>query len=142
MSELPTVNPVAQLEAALHALPDELKINPDDFTTHHFCAGMYARELFIPAGAVIVGKTHAVQNFFILVKGELLLASPEGPVRVRAPFMAVTQPGDKRAGLALEDSVCLNFHANPDDEQDLEVLETRYVIPEALPAPPAKELLA
>jgi hypothetical protein len=139
MSDLPVVNPVRELQAALEQHPNQLDI--DALTSHHFCNGLYARELFIPAGAAVVGKTHAQQNFFVLVKGALTMATPEGPVTVRAPYMVVTQPGDKRAVFALEDSICLNFHPNPDDERDLAVLEDRYITPEALPAPESKELL-
>jgi hypothetical protein len=54
--------------------------------------------------------------------------------------MAVTEPGDKRAGFALTDCVCMNIHANPDDVRDMAALESRYIMPEALPAPD-KELL-
>jgi hypothetical protein len=42
---------------------------------------------------------------------------------------------------AHEDCICLNLHANPDDERDLVLLEDRYITPEALPAPDEKELL-
>lgn len=139
MSEVPSINPVRELEAALAALPNQLDI--DALTQHHFCAGMYVRELFIPAGSAVVGKQHAQQNFFLLVKGTLTLATPEGPMTITAPYMVVTQPGEKRAGFAHEDCICLNFHPNPDDERDLDKLEARYIIPEALPAPESKELL-
>ena len=88
-----------------------------------------------------MGKQHAKQNVFLLIKGELTLATEQGPKRVRAPFMAITQPGDKRVGFAHEDSITLNIHANPDDEHDLVVLESRYITPEQLPAPDQKELL-
>ena len=136
---VPVINPVRELQAALERMPDKLDI--DALTSHHFCGGLYARELFIPAGTALVGKTHAQQNFFVLVKGTLTLATPNGPVTVTAPYMVVTQPGDQRAGFAHDDCICLNFHPNPDDERDMEVLEQRYITPEALPAPDEKELL-
>ena len=139
MTGVPAINPVRDLQAALEQHPNRLDV--DALTSHHFCAGMYARELRIPAGAVMVGKVHAQQNFFVLVKGAITLATPDGPVTIRAPYMVVTQPGDKRAVFAHEDSICMNFHPNPDDEQDLAVLEQRYITPEALPAPDEKELL-
>lgn len=129
---------VRRLEAALAQFE---QIDADRLTSHHFCDGMYARELFIPAGVAVVGKMHASRNFFVLVKGTLILATPDGPVRITAPYMAVTEPGTKRAVFAEEDSVCINFHSNPDDEQDLAVLESRYITPEALPAP-ERELIA
>jgi hypothetical protein len=135
-----TPEKVRQLEAAIRELPEQFDIEAN--TSHHFCGGLYARELFVPAGYTIVGKRHASQNFFLLVRGEMSVSLGDGTVaRIRAPFMCVTQPGDKRVGFAHEDSVCINFHANPDDEQDLAVLEQRYITPEALPAPQEKELI-
>jgi hypothetical protein len=133
-----TINPVKALEAALRELPEQVDI--DSLTSHHFCDGLYARELLIPAGVAMVGKTHATRNFFVLVKGTLLLATPDGPVRISAPYMTVTEPGTKRAVFAETDCVCMNFHANPGDERDMDKLEARYITPEALPAPD-KELL-
>ena len=130
---------VRALEAAMFAMPEHVDL--ERLTAHHFCEGLYARELFIPAGTVVVGKRHARQNFFLLVAGELAMATKDGPKVIRAPFMVVTQPGDKRAVVAITDCTCLNIHSNPDDERDLVALEAKYITPEALPAPDAKELL-
>lgn len=135
-----TINHVKALEAALREMPNQVDI--DSLTSHHFCDGLYARELLIPAGVTMVGKTHATRNFFVLVKGSLLLATPDGPVRITAPYMAVTEPGTKRAVFAETDCVCMNFHANPDDERDIAKLENKYITPEALPSPDDKELIA
>ena len=104
----------------------------DSLTSHHFCAGLYARELQIPKGGVIVGKRHASQNFFLLVKGEMTFSTDHGMIRVQAPFMAITRPGERRVGYAHEDSITMNFHANPDDCTDLVLLEERYITPELL----------
>jgi hypothetical protein len=135
---VPALDQVRQLEAAIREMGGDFDI--EAHTSHHFCDGLYARELNVPAGTVIVGKTHASRNFFLLVKGTMWLATPDGPVRIEAPYMTTTQPGTKRAGYAETDCVCMNFHANPDDEWDLEKLEARYITPEALPAP-EKELI-
>lgn len=130
---------VRALEAAIREMPGQL--DADKLTFHHWCGGLYARELFIPAGATMVGKVHASENLFFLLKGRLSLATPEGPIEVVAPWMTVTKPGTKRAVFAHEDCVVMNVHANPDDERDLVKLEARYITPEALPAPEEKELL-
>jgi hypothetical protein len=124
---------VQRLEAAIREMPDPFDI--DAHTSHHFCDGMYVRQLDVPAGVTIVGKTHASRNLFLLVKGTMILATDDGPARIEAPFMVTTEPGTKRAGYAETDCICMNFHHNPDDEKDLVVLESRYIRPEALPAP-------
>ena len=69
----------------------------------------------------------------------LTLHTEEGPVRISAPYVAITQPGDKRAVYTHTDCIVVNIHPNADNETDLKVLESRYIIPEALPAPEAQE---
>lgn len=140
--EAPVVTPALarELELAIRQLPDQF--TEDQLTAHHFCAGLYAREFYLPAGAVVVGKTHAKESFFLMIRGEASFSTADGTVqRIRAPYMAVTQPGSKRVVLAHEDTVFLTFHPNPDDVQDLEILEQRFIVPEALPAPEVQEKL-
>jgi len=135
----PTLEQIRRLEVALPQVMPTYDV--DALTSHHFCEGLYVRQLDIPKGAVIVGKMHAKRNIFLLVKGDLTVWTPQGVRRVQAPFMVITEPGDKRVGFAHEDSITLNIHANLDDETDLEVLEARYITPEALPAPEELERL-
>ena len=139
MTALASLETVRALEAVMRQMDGQL--SADELTSHTFCEGLYMRSLFLPADTTAVGKQHAAQNIFMLVSGELTMFTPDGPVRVKAPFMAITQPGDKRAVYAHTDCICVNIHPNPDNEQDLEVLENRYITPEALPAPDAQELL-
>lgn len=126
---LPTEDQVAKLEQAIPQCLETYDI--DSLTQHFFCEGLYARWLDIPKGAVIVGKRHSRENFFILAKGDMTVWTSEGMKRVSAPFMVTTKPGEKRVGYAHEDSVTINFHANPDDCKSLDILETRYITPEA-----------
>lgn len=139
-SPAPTLDQIRRLEAAIPQTLDTYDI--DSLTTHHFCEGLYARELVIPEGGVIVGKMHAKENLFLLAKGDMTVWTEHGVRRVQAPFMVKTKPGDKRVGYAHTESITINFHANPDDETDLTLLESRYVMPEALPAPAEMEKIA
>ena len=125
---------VYELEKILKQMHGQ--IPREEVTSHHFCKGIYCREYFMPAGTVAVGLKHAHESFFLLVKGTARFSTADGTVMtVTAPYMAVTQPGSKRVVYAFEDSIFLTFHPNPDDVQDMEILEQRYIIPEALPAP-------
>jgi hypothetical protein len=137
-----TLGKVRALEATLRQFPPESLFTEEQLTSHHFCNGVYCREFFLPAGGVAVGKMHAKESFFLIVKGVARISTADGSVHtIAAPFMAVTQPGSKRVVFALEDTTFLTFHPNPDDEHDLVRLEQTYIIPEALPAPEAQELL-
>ena len=140
MTALASLETVRALEAVMRQMDGQL--SADELTSHTFCEGLYMRTLFVPADTTVVGKQHAQQNIFMLVSGEMTIYTDSGPVRVKAPFMAITQPGDKRAGYAHVDSICVNIHPNPDNETDLKLLEARYITPEALPAPETQELLA
>jgi hypothetical protein len=92
---------------------------------HHFAKGVYARELFIPKGMVIVGKIHKHSTLNILSKGDISVTTDEGVVRVQAPFTVVGPPGTKRVGYAHEDSIWTTIHGT--DETDLEVIETLFI---------------
>lgn len=130
---------VQALELAMRELPDQLDI--EALTSHHFADRAYMRVLALPAGAMLVGKQHRTQNFFLLVQGSMAIVTPgQEPVVIHAPYLNVVQAGDKRAGVAITDCVCMNFHPNPDNERDLAVLEDRYIIPAALNGPEREKL--
>ena len=136
----PTMESIRKLESVMKTMHGQL--TEDELTSHHFCGGMYGREFFLPAGGVAVGKTHAKECFFLIVAGDASISTADGSIqRVHAPYMPTTKPGSKRVVAAHTDTIFLTFHPNPDDERDLIQLEQRFIIPEALPAPEAKELL-
>lgn len=87
---------------------------------HHFADGIYAREMFIPKGAVLTGAVHKTCHMCILSQGHVRVATDEGPVDLVAPATIIAQPGAKRAIFALEDSVWTNIHAT--NETDLDKL--------------------
>jgi hypothetical protein len=132
MSNVPAVMPqyaaIRKLEAMIPALLEPL--DAEKHTYHHFCKGIYFRQLNLPAGTVLVGKMHKEENLFLLLHGEMTVTTDEGVIRIKAPFMSVSKPGTKRAGFAHTDCVVANIHSNPDDEQDTVLLEERYIIPE------------
>lgn len=92
---------------------------------HYFSRGVYARELTIPAGVVLVGKIHKFSQINILLKGEMSVLTDDGVKRVRAPFVFESPPGVKRAGFAHEDSVWMTVHGT--NETDLDRLEDELI---------------
>lgn len=125
---IPTLDQMRELE---RYIKDEgLHVDPALFTFHKFCPGLYVREIYVPAGFVVVGKMHTGYSFFMIVQGEATVWTTMGMKRVKAPFLTVTGPGDKRVGYAHENTIAISFYANPDNEDDLEVLEARYTVDE------------
>jgi len=87
---------------------------------HYFANGMYAREMFMPAGTILTGAVHKTTHFCILSQGHVHVISEDGIMDLVAPVTIVSQPGTKRAIHALEDTVWTNIHAT--NETDLDKL--------------------
>ncbi len=106
-----------RLECALLDVPQV-----DCPVRHYFSPGVYAREITLTKGTVLVGAVHKTENLAVLSKGRLLLATETGPVEICAPYTLTVKAGAKNTATALEDSVWTNFLFNPTDEKDVEKL--------------------
>lgn len=111
---------LARLEAALFAGQTlDLPVK------HHFARGVYARELFVPKGTVIVGKIHKYSQVNIVSRGDMSVLTEDGIKRVKAGEHIVSGPGIKRAGYAHEDTVWTTIHGT--QETDLDRLEDELI---------------
>jgi len=119
-------NTVTNLEAEMLASNDPLivKGNSDSFPlTHSFSEGVYIREMSMLEGGVVIGKIHNKSHTWFLMKGKLKIANEDGVVTYSAPTYVNAKSGAKRVIIALEDSVFVNIHPNPDNIRDIEELE-------------------
>ena len=123
----PTREQIVRLQEAM--LPQQCEQPPP---THFFAPGMYLRELTVPAGMLLVGKTHKHAHFLVVTKGRAEVLSEFGRTVVEPGHIAVSQAGVKRVVLALEDTQFITVHLNPSDTQDLEVVEAEHIEPEVL----------
>jgi quercetin dioxygenase-like cupin family protein len=96
--------------------------------THSFSDGIYTREIFIRKGMFAIGKIHKSDHTFFLMKGKLLLCSEDGVKEIEAPFYGTASAGTKRVAIALEDTVFVNVHPNPNNIKDIEKLEDIFVV--------------
>jgi hypothetical protein len=96
-------------------------------TEHFFADGMYCRLLFRPAGTLIVGKVHKKEHLYIICSGTVEIA---GVGEITGPRVFVSQPGTKRAVLALTDATCLTVHRT--DNKDLDAIEAELIEDDAL----------
>lgn len=90
-------------------------------TRHHFSDGLYARELFIPAGVCLVGALHKTKHLYTVVKGKCRVSSQFENLEIEAPFMGETIPQTKRVIYAVTDCVWITYH--PTDLTDVEEIE-------------------
>lgn len=77
----------------------------------YFCNGVYAREIYIPAGTTLVGEIHKFPHLNIVSKGKIRVATDEGVSIIEAPCTFISPAGVKRAGYVLEDTVWTTIHA-------------------------------
>ena len=95
---------------------------------HHFSDGLYARELFIPAGVCLVGALHKTRHMYMVVSGKCRVSSQYGNQEIVAPFICETLPGTKRVIYALTGCVWVTYH--PTDLTDIKDIEKALVVEE------------
>lgn len=96
--------------------------------THTFCDGIYVREILLKEGVIAIGKIHKHDHVFFLLKGRLMLCTENGVEEMIAPCYGKSPAGTKRVVIAVEDSVFVNVHPNPDEEQNIDKLEEKFVV--------------
>ena len=111
------------LEKNGHEKSFGMKKNP---VTHKFTDGQYIREIFNPAGEIIVTGIHTVQHPFFLLMGEMSISSKEGESRIKAPHYNITEVGTKRIIYAHTDCIFVTVHPNPTNERDIPTLEKLF----------------
>lgn len=95
---------------------------------HKFTNDMYIRQAIIPKDMLIVGKRHKYETLNILLKGKMIIYDGVESIEVTAPFLVVSKPYTKKAGIALEDSIWCNVHVTT--SKDLEEIEKEFIISE------------
>tara|TARA_R110000796_G_scaffold221320_1_gene337392 strand:+ start:62 stop:517 length:456 start_codon:yes stop_codon:yes gene_type:complete len=95
---------------------------------HSFAPGIYAREMSIPEGTLLIGKIHKHRHHNFLMQGSIIvLTEDEGVKLLQAPLMIVSEPGTQRIGYAVTDTVWTTVHENKDNTEDLGIIEKRTV---------------
>lgn len=115
----PTREQIERLEALI--LQGEQVETP---TRHYFAPGLYAREMFIPAGAVLTGAVHKTEHLAVFV-GDITVWTEHGMTRLTGHHTFVSKPGAKRVGFAHADTWCTGFF--PTDKTDVAELEADLV---------------
>lgn len=123
----PTLAQIYALQEIVGSAP-QVELEP----AHYFAEGMYGRELFIPAGVVVVGKMHRHEHLVQLLSGEATVYTDKGMERITGPATWVSPPGVKRAVLAHTDCTFFTVHLNETNTRDLEAIEAYVIVPDPL----------
>lgn len=93
---------------------------------HYFAPGVYIREIFMPSGAIVIGKIHKTEHFNIIQKGSVSLIDEDGSRKVlHGPCTFVSKAGVQKVLYIHEDTVWSTIHLT--EERDLDKLETLLI---------------
>jgi hypothetical protein len=110
-----TIGKVRTLEAIVGALP-QIDIRTD----HVFHAGVYARTVLVPAGAVITGVLIKIPTILI-VNGDAIVHVEGGPIELHGYNIVPAEAGRKQALVALSDThLTMIFASNAHDPDEAE----------------------
>lgn len=94
---------------------------------HAFAPDVYLREIFMPAGTVVIGHEHKTEHFNVLLKGKCRVIMGDEVHELEAPCTFVSGAGIQKLVNVLEDCIWQTIHSNTDNMQDIEILEDRFV---------------
>lgn len=119
--------PKEKITAMIFKMQAEMELMPQIETPlkHYFSKELYAREMTIPKGSLVVGKIHKFTSLSIISKGDISILSIDGVMRVKAPYTIVASPGAKRLVYAHEETVWTVIHATK--ETDLAKIEDEVI---------------
>ena len=129
LSPLTPRDKIAKLEEEMNKLPGVVHGDQEDCPLKHtFADGIYVREIFIPAGKVIVGKIHKHSHPNFLLKGKVSVYTDEkGEEFLEAPCSIISKAGTKRVVVTHEDTVWVTVHSNPNEHRDLDKIEEEVI---------------
>lgn len=133
LAEAPDLSPAveAPTRQQIERLEEHLVQHPqvDIPAVHRFAAGLYCREITIPADTLMTGKVHRAEHVSIMLSGDMTVLTEEGMRRVQGPQVFISPAGTKRVGYAHSEVRWVTVHVNADDTQDVPLIESRLVEP-------------
>lgn len=94
---------------------------------HFFAPGIYIREIFMPAGTMVIGQVHKTEHFNVILEGRVRVVIDGEVHELKAPCTFVSKAGVSKVLRVLESCRWQTIHANPDNLTDIDVLESILV---------------
>ena len=126
MKDIVATNKTEELELLMAEADDgSIECNLE----HRFSAGVYIRELTMPADSYILGHKHATTHMNIISKGSCMLSDIEtGEItRIEAPCTFESTAGVQKFLYIIEECVWSTVHVT--NETDIDTLEKQLIIP-------------
>lgn len=126
-NELEIRTAIRELQAALLAAPETMKIDPP--VVHKFVKGLYIRQMYMQPWSIVVGKTHLEEHFMGVGFGSGVMVNETGKREVQYGDIFECNKNTKRAFKAGKEGMeIFTVHANPTDERSIAEIEKRLVI--------------
>ena len=94
---------------------------------HTFADGIYIRQMDMKADSMVIGAIHNHLHVWFLLTGHLAVVTEDSIEEFIAPCYVLAEPGSKRVIYAIEESIFVNVHKNPDNIKDIKKLEQEIV---------------
>lgn len=118
---LPDNAAIERVEAALLSQPQlDLPL------THLFAPDIYWREIFMPAGSVVIGHEHKTEHFNVVLTGRARVSIEGEWHDIVAPQVFVSKPGVRKVLHILEDVRWATIHAT--QETDPAKMEELFIV--------------
>ena len=117
------INSIKDLISVIEKLPQL-----DAPVKHHFSKGVYAREIFMPKGMLIVGKVHKTRHLNIISQGRCTVKTTVRKLLIEAPFTFESLEGEQKVVFMHEDVVWTTIHLT--NETDLAKIEEECIASE------------
>ena len=120
---------ILRAQATVYDLDEMLQGCEDKITElkvkHYFAPGVYAREALLPAGSVVVGKTHKTEHLNIISQGHCTVHCMGEVLEIHGPYTFVSKVGAKKAVYSHTDVIWTNIHVT--NEVDLDKIEQEVI---------------
>jgi hypothetical protein len=90
---------------------------------HTFAHGMYIRQIFVPAGYLVLTYIHKQSHPAFLLQGDVTVIEENGNRRIQAPKSFVTTAGTQRLCFCHTDTIWTTVHLNLANEKDIDKIE-------------------
>lgn len=94
---------------------------------HIFTPGTYMRRMVIPAGHMVIGKSHVEPGLNFIPYGKILSYSPEQHLEIEGPYLFTSPPGRKLVYAITETCWC---NVIKTELTDVSEIEKKYIHPE------------
>jgi hypothetical protein len=102
--------------------------------THRFAPGIYLREIFMPAGSMIIGHQHRTEHFNVILQGRAKVMMDGVMHDVVAPCTIKSEPNVRKILYIQEDMIWQTLHPmdvaglDPQNPEHISMLENELVI--------------